>query len=93
MSMFLPSVEKRDRNDLHVSVDIYMMLLTVRHFLLNKGPIVTFISNFPLQGTNQFRVSASTNMFFILVNILFRSAILFIMSSYLGLSNSSAYNT
>ena len=56
MSMFLPSVEKRDRNDLHVFVDIYMMVLTVRHFLLNKGPIVAFLSNFPLQGTNQFKV-------------------------------------
>src|SRR6476620_6610963 len=38
-------------------------------------------------------LAASTNMFFILVNELYKSATLFIISSYRGLSNSSAYNT
>ena len=70
-----------------------MMLLAICHLLLNIGPIITFITDFLFSELINSGFAASTNMFLILVNILYRSAILFIISSYLGRLNSSACST
>ena len=80
---------KGNRNNLRMSVNIYMVLLTVCHLLLNISPVITFVGNLPLQWTNQFR-RACINEYVLDIGIsMIQISNLFIISSYLGLSNSS----
>ena len=90
--MFFPSVEKGTGTDFHVPINVRVVLLVIGHLFLNIGPVVSFFSDFPLQRTNQFRVS---DIYKYVLNI----GKCLVQVGYLvkhlsgGRSNSSAYST